>query len=101
LDIGVLGYIGIVQHKEHSPEVLSIPPGTPCIYIWQISCEEGRMETGRGSCRVAGFDRIGDETSNFTPGKKKSSLTPWRRALLHKYCTCSATQEIPCRLRSP
>jgi len=27
-----LGYIGIVQHKEHSPEVLSIPPGTPCIY---------------------------------------------------------------------
>ena len=32
LDIGVLGYIGIVQHQEHSPEVLSIPPGTPCIY---------------------------------------------------------------------
>jgi len=32
LDIGVLGYIGIVQHKEHSPEDLSIPPGTPCIY---------------------------------------------------------------------
>jgi len=31
LHIGVLGYIGIVQHKEHSPEVLSIPPGTPCI----------------------------------------------------------------------
>ena len=33
LDIGVLGYIGIVQHKEHSPEVLSIPPGTPCIQL--------------------------------------------------------------------
>jgi len=32
LDIGVLGYVGIVQHKEHSPEVLSIPPGTPCIF---------------------------------------------------------------------
>ena len=31
LDRGVLGYIGIVQHKEHSPEVLSIPSGTPCI----------------------------------------------------------------------
>jgi len=31
LDIGVLGYIGIVQHKEHSPEVFHIPPGTPCI----------------------------------------------------------------------
>ena len=36
LDIGVLGYIGIVQHKEHSPEVLSIPHGTPCIYIYII-----------------------------------------------------------------
>ena len=32
LDIGVLGYIGIVLHKEHSPEVFHIPPGTPCIY---------------------------------------------------------------------
>jgi hypothetical protein len=33
LDIGVLGYIGIVWPKEHPPEVLSVPPGTPCIYI--------------------------------------------------------------------
>jgi len=33
LDIGVLGYISIVQHKEHSPGVLSIPPGTPCIFM--------------------------------------------------------------------
>ena len=31
LNIGVLGYIGIVQHKEHSHEVLSNPPGTHCI----------------------------------------------------------------------
>jgi len=31
LDVGVLGYIGIVQHKKHSPEVLSITPGTSCI----------------------------------------------------------------------
>jgi len=37
LDIGVLGYIGIVQHKEHSPEVLHIPPGTPCIFICALS----------------------------------------------------------------
>jgi len=32
LDIGVLGCIGIVQHKEHCPEVLHIPSGTPCIH---------------------------------------------------------------------
>ena len=31
LDIGVLGYIGIVLPKEHSPEVRSFPPGTLCI----------------------------------------------------------------------
>ena len=39
LDIGVLGYIGIVQHKEHSHEVLPIPPGTLCVnrLIIQIS----------------------------------------------------------------
>ena len=36
LDIGVLGYIGIVQYKEHSPEVLSIPPGTLCIFNFSI-----------------------------------------------------------------
>jgi len=36
LDIGVLGYIGIVQHKGHSPEVFHIPPGTPCIYMFVI-----------------------------------------------------------------
>ena len=38
LDIGVLGYIGIVQHKEQFPEVLSIPPGTPCISVWRVVC---------------------------------------------------------------
>ena len=31
LGIGVLGYIGILKHKEHPPEVWHIPPGTPCI----------------------------------------------------------------------
>ena len=36
LDIGILGYIGIVQHKEHPPEVLSIPPGTPCILYMYV-----------------------------------------------------------------
>ena len=34
LDIGVLGYIGIVWPKEHSPEVWSVPPGTLYIYIY-------------------------------------------------------------------
>ena len=33
LGIGVLGYIGILYNKGHSPEVLHIPPGTPCIFV--------------------------------------------------------------------
>jgi hypothetical protein len=32
LDIGVLGFFGIVSHKEHPPEVWSVPPVTPCMY---------------------------------------------------------------------
>ena len=52
LDIGVLGYIGIVQHKEHSPEVLSIPPGTPCIFVFMIMIYEFSNLTFRGSCIV-------------------------------------------------
>ena len=35
-DIGVLGYIGIVWPKEHSPNVRSFPPGTPYIYMMQV-----------------------------------------------------------------
>ena len=33
LEMGVLGYIGIVWPNEHSPEVWHIPPGTPCIRV--------------------------------------------------------------------
>jgi len=36
LDTGVLGYIRIFEHKEHSPKDLSIPPGTPCIHFSSI-----------------------------------------------------------------
>jgi len=45
LDIGVLGYIRIVQHKEHSPEVLSIPPGTPCMYVESLSIGQKSTKT--------------------------------------------------------
>jgi len=38
-----LGYMSIVQHKEHSPEVLSIPPGTPCIYMYIIWVHENAV----------------------------------------------------------
>jgi len=34
LNIGVLGYIVIVWPKEHSREIRSFPPGTPCICLY-------------------------------------------------------------------
>jgi hypothetical protein len=37
LDMGVLGYIGILYHKEHPPEVWHIPPGHP-IYHYVVHC---------------------------------------------------------------
>ena len=44
-----MGYIGIVQHKEHSPEVLSIPPGTPCILsVQQISFKKESVISALG-----------------------------------------------------
>jgi len=35
LDIGVWGSIGIFYHKEHSPEVVTLTRGTPCVDIDQ------------------------------------------------------------------
>ena len=55
LDIGVLGYIGIVQHKEHSPEVLSIPPGTHSFLYIYIYIYKGRRKNLRplGSTEIS------------------------------------------------
>jgi len=44
LDIGVLGYIGIVWPKEHSPEVWSVPPVTPCICAWKRTETNGAFK---------------------------------------------------------
>ena len=59
LNVGILGYIGIVQHKEHSPEVLSIPPGTPCIiavyiYVYIIAVYFFQHLSNRPRC-VGGY----------------------------------------------
>jgi len=55
LDIGVLRYIGIVQHKEHTPEVLSIPPGTP-VYIVIIRPIQNHISIGTFSCGAHVWD---------------------------------------------
>ena len=52
LDIGVLGYIGIVWPKEHSPEVSHIPPVTPCII--ELAARSKAWVCGRSLAKVAG-----------------------------------------------
>ena len=58
LDIGVLGYIGIVWPKEHSPEVWSVPPGTPCIleenlkvFLWKCQLDLWKHTDYQGKLR--------------------------------------------------
>ena len=51
LDIGVLGFFGIVSHKEHPPEVWFLPPVTPCIHaIRSLFTVTQRRPSG---CRVS------------------------------------------------
>ena len=60
-DVGVLGYIGIVWPKEHSPEVRSFPPGTPCIYLWrrptQYSIHSSRLPMIINTERIRLFEK--------------------------------------------
>jgi len=52
LDIGVLGYIGIVWPKEHSPEVWSFPPVTLCINAVRL-----HLHTSSGYIHLPGFSK--------------------------------------------
>ena len=45
-DVGVLGYIGIVWPKEHSPEVWSVPPVTLCISLFNSAVPTRTQATG-------------------------------------------------------
>jgi len=57
LNIGVLGYIGIVQHKEHPPEVFHISPGTPCI-TEIVTCKMKRL--AKMPNRIGHGEKTGD-----------------------------------------
>ena len=49
LDIGVLDYISTVQHKEHSPEVWSIPPVIP---LACTECDSSLLFSGASSIYI-------------------------------------------------
>ena len=58
LDIGVLGYIGIVQHKEHPPEVWYVPPVTPCILLITTLALKNAIQSTSSRLHISGFRDI-------------------------------------------
>ena len=51
-DIDVLGCICIVQHKEHPPEVWSVPPVAPCIFIIHVPLISAALPRPVGRRRI-------------------------------------------------
>ena len=80
LDIGVLGYIGIVQHKEHSPEVWHIPPGTFCICIYKnyVISLINASTNGTIRCKTARHGRCGVCSQGIL--KYKIRIVNWKYA---------------------
>ena len=74
LDIGVLGYIGIVWPKEHSPEVWSVPPVYislcictshfwPCVVSSELGCIFRHVTLAQGGDGV--FNRCRNPITNL------------------------------------
>ena len=70
LDIGVLGYIGIVWPKEHSPEVWSVPPVTPCIVSHRQFCGRLLWNLHSGSSlQMCSYVITGQQTTALSAGE--------------------------------
>jgi len=83
LDIGVLGYVGIVQDKEHSPEILSIPPGTLCMLChWR---NKFTIPSGNTEYAIAASFYDQYNTKTYTTKDKR---------LEKKNTACQAEQQI-------
>ena len=81
LDIGVLGYIGIVWPKEHSPEVWSVPPVTPCITdIYDSVSKRFNVMEGQS---------LRPRISMIITCKKRFSVDKAGREIDHWYSSCA------------
>jgi len=74
LDIGVLGYIGIVWPKEHSPEVRSFPPGTPCIVKVEVELHSFLTWTLGGGEWSVNFTSLSLYSGEGTPARSNRCL---------------------------
>ena len=93
LDIGVLGYIGIVQYKEHSPEVLSIPPGTPCICLYLHNFYIMRMFPNPLRCTRS--DAVLKPTATFIAMRLAQNAKDGRRTI-SGYCCHHHSESLLC-----
>ena len=91
LDIGVLGYIGIVWPKEHSPEVWHIPPGTLCILNFlRCKVKDPKNERHRKYC---------EEHRTFVYTKNIYVPFPVAKQTMEVFC-CRLLQAMECSLLS-
>ena len=102
LDIGVLGYIGIVWPKEHSPEVWSVPRVTLCI-VWfrWMSVFKGCCE-GKGVREVRILEELGKiefwnkwETLYFD-GRAEREWLCWKVYRLRPLALMLGTSTLEC-----
>ena len=78
LDIGVLGYIGIVWPKEHSPEVWSVPPVIPCIRAGEkeahyIRAGEKEAHYIRAGQKEEHYIRAGEKEAHYIRAGEKEA----------------------------
>jgi len=82
LDIGVLGYIGIVWPKEHSPEVWSVPPVTPCINL--IKTVTANSEVSFSSSQSTIYSLVNKfQTAGFKPKNQGHTQNVHSEETLH------------------
>ena len=90
LDTGVLGYIVIVWPKEHSPEVWSVPPVTPCIYLSPVSQSQILISTPYSSLILGAFAKLRKANISFVtsvcPSVCPHGTTPLPLDGFHKIC---------------
>ena len=93
LDIGVLGYIGIVQHKEHSPKFCSFLLGHPvyCLQLQHVSipkCHHQGASCSYAKAVTLAYEQLPDDDTQVS---KHVGVIRNKQALTQTVCICSSS----------
>jgi len=79
-------FFGIVEHKEHPPEVWSVPPVTPCIFNkWSWTADKewsSSLAVGRGAGNLLRFMCLGAGLTHWSRLSNGNGRETW-----YKGCT--------------